>query len=94
MPCIWARIRKGTRGCAQVIDNLKWSRSNKGLRVYLNWNLLAIAGIGSCFAAAIYEVGRPKRLSSNEAMELESQWQDFGTWLCPCVALFVGSVPS
>ncbi len=36
------------------------------------------AGIGSCFAAAIYEVGRPKRLSSDEAVELENQWQDFG----------------
>lgn len=42
-----------------------------------------IAGIGSCFAAAIYEVGRPKRLSSNEAMELEDQWQDFGLWQQP-----------
>lgn len=37
-----------------------------------------VAGIGSCFAAAIYEVGRPTRLSSDEAVELESQWQDFG----------------
>ena len=37
-----------------------------------------LAGIGSCFAAAIYEVGRPTRLSSDEALELESQWQDFG----------------
>ena len=37
-----------------------------------------VAGIGSCFAAAIYEVGRPARLSSDEAVELESQWQDFG----------------
>lgn len=39
---------------------------------------MTAAGIGSCFAAAIYEVGRPTRLSSDEAMELESQWQDFG----------------
>ena len=40
--------------------------------------LATIAGIGSCFAAAIYEVGRPARLNSNEAIKLEHQWQDFG----------------
>lgn len=34
-------------------------------------------GIGACFAAAIYEVGRPERLSSDEAITLENQWQDF-----------------
>lgn len=52
-----------------------------------------IAGIGSCFAAAIYEVGRPARLSSNEATQLEKQWQDFGKhfplqsshWLCNAI---------
>ena len=42
---------------------------------------MAAVGIGSCFAAAIYEVGRPTRLSSDEAVELESQWQDFGELL-------------
>lgn len=34
-------------------------------------------GIGACFAAFVYEVGRPKRLSSEEAILLESQWKDF-----------------
>jgi len=66
-----------------LIDKLKWSIFSEGLRLYLDWALLMIAGIGSCFAAAIYEVGRPKRLSSNEAMELENQWQDFGMWQQP-----------
>lgn len=35
-------------------------------------------GIGSCMAALVYEVGRPKRMSPDEAVELEEQWQDFG----------------
>lgn len=34
-------------------------------------------GIGSLFAAGLYEVGRPERLSVPELQELESQWQDF-----------------
>jgi hypothetical protein len=41
------------------------------------------SGIGALFAAAIFEVGRPKRLSVAEAQTLESQWQDFGK----CVSL-------
>lgn len=36
------------------------------------------SGIGALFAAGIFEVGRPKRLSVAEAQTLESQWQDFG----------------
>lgn len=35
-------------------------------------------GIGACMAAAVYEVGRPDRLNPEEAVELESQWQEFG----------------
>ena len=35
-------------------------------------------GIGACMAAGVYEVGRPARLSSEEAVTLEAQWQDFG----------------
>jgi hypothetical protein len=35
-------------------------------------------GIGACIAAAVYEVGRPARLSADEAVELEGQWQEFG----------------
>ncbi|EIE27726.1 hypothetical protein COCSUDRAFT_55711 [Coccomyxa subellipsoidea C-169] len=34
-------------------------------------------GIGACMAAAVYEVGRPDRLNPEEAVELESQWQEF-----------------
>ena len=37
----------------------------------------AIAGMGACVAAAVYEVGRPERLSVEEAQVLEAQWQDF-----------------
>lgn len=44
-------------------------------------------GIGACMAAAVYEVGRPDRLNPEEAVELESQWQEFGkhayTLCCP-----------
>ena len=42
-------------------------------------------GLGACMAAAVYEVGRPPRLTSEEAEALEAQWQDFGT-----ASLFVG----
>lgn len=42
------------------------------------------SGIGALFAAAVFEVGRPKRLTVAEAQQLESQWQDFGklAWYC------------
>lgn len=36
------------------------------------------SGIGALFAAAIFEVGRPARLTVQEAQQLEMQWQDFG----------------
>ena len=39
---------------------------------------MACAGLGACFAAGIYEVGRPQRFSPAEAQKLEAQWQDFG----------------
>lgn len=44
-------------------------------------------GIGACMAAAVYEVGRPDRLNPEQAVELESQWQEFGErkhCLSPC----------
>lgn len=34
-------------------------------------------GIGACVGAGVYEVGRPQRLSQEEAEELEQQWRDF-----------------
>jgi len=34
-------------------------------------------GLGSCLIAAIYEVGRPARLTVDEANVLQSQYQDF-----------------
>ena len=39
-------------------------------------------GIGACMAAWVYEVGRPARLSTSEAVALEGQWQDFGMLSC------------
>uniref|UniRef100_A0A7S3VVQ5 Uncharacterized protein n=1 Tax=Dunaliella tertiolecta TaxID=3047 RepID=A0A7S3VVQ5_DUNTE len=38
------------------------------------------SGIGACIAAGVYEVGRPKRLSVQDAQLLESQWQDFAAF--------------
>jgi hypothetical protein len=38
------------------------------------------AGIGALVAAAVYEVGRPDRLSVDEAQALEAQWQDFAAF--------------
>lgn len=38
------------------------------------------SGIGALFGAAVFEVGRPARLTVAEAQQLESQWQDFGEW--------------
>jgi hypothetical protein len=35
-------------------------------------------GLGTCLAAGVYELGRPARLSVEEAVQLEGQWQDFG----------------
>ncbi|GAX83120.1 hypothetical protein CEUSTIGMA_g10546.t1 [Chlamydomonas eustigma] len=35
------------------------------------------AGLGACLAAVMYDVGRPRRLSVNDAVRLEGQWQDF-----------------
>lgn len=34
-------------------------------------------GLGSCFAAGVYEVGRPSRMSVEEAQQLDLQYQDF-----------------
>lgn len=41
------------------------------------------SGIATCMAAGVYELGRPQRLSADEAVKLEEQWQVFGTPL-PC----------
>ena len=35
------------------------------------------AGVGACFAAGLFEVGRPQRLSPEQEKKLETQWQDF-----------------
>lgn len=37
-------------------------------------------GIGACFAAFVYEVGRPERLSKDDAIQLENIWQDFSSF--------------
>lgn len=37
-------------------------------------------GIGACFAAFVYEVGRPERLSRDDAIQLEAIWQDFSAF--------------
>lgn len=38
------------------------------------------SGLGACFAGAIYEAGRPRRLEKEESMTLEAQWVDFNHW--------------
>eukprot|EP00892_Ulva_mutabilis_P010735 jgi/Ulvmu1/8033/UM004_0270.1 len=35
------------------------------------------SGIATCMAAGVYELGRPQRLSADQAVELEEQWQVF-----------------
>ncbi len=40
------------------------------------WSLST--GLGSCLVAGIYEVGRPDRLSPEEANQLDEQYADFG----------------
>jgi hypothetical protein len=47
-------------------------------------------GIGACMAAALYEVGRPARLSVDEAQELERRWQDFGACQIGPIASYRG----
>lgn len=47
------------------------------LTIILCRHELCCAGIGACVAASVYEVGRPDRLSVEEAQALEAQWQDF-----------------
>ncbi|EFJ42408.1 hypothetical protein VOLCADRAFT_97483 [Volvox carteri f. nagariensis] len=37
-------------------------------------------GTGACLAAGVYEVGRPRRLSLEEARQLDQQWRDFVTF--------------
>ena len=34
-------------------------------------------GVGAALAAAVYEIGRPKRLSGAQAAALDEQWADF-----------------
>jgi hypothetical protein len=36
------------------------------------------SGIATCMAAGVYELGRPTRLSAQQAVQLEEQWQVFG----------------
>ena len=40
------------------------------------WSLST--GLGSCLIAGIYEVGRPERLSTEEADKLDEQYREFG----------------
>lgn len=35
-------------------------------------------GLGACLAAAVYEVGRPARLSRDQADQVDNQWRTFG----------------
>lgn len=35
-------------------------------------------GLGACIAGAVYEVGRPKRYTAEEAAQLDAEWRDFG----------------
>lgn len=54
-----------------------------GTAAFFNWALgdatwAVSSGIGALFAAAVYEVGRPERVSGKEAARLEEQWQEFG----------------
>lgn len=42
-------------------------------------------GLGACMAAGVYEVGRPTRMSKEQAVALEQQWQVFGTCVAACV---------
>jgi hypothetical protein len=37
------------------------------------------SGIATCMAAGVYELGRPERISGQQAVELEEQWKLFGT---------------
>lgn len=37
-------------------------------------------GLGACMAAGMYEVGRPTRMSKEQAVALELQWQDFASF--------------
>lgn len=36
------------------------------------------SGIATCLAAGVYELGRPERLSADQAVELEGLYQEFG----------------
>ena len=56
------------------------------------WSLST--GLGSCLVAGIYEVGRPDRLSADEANQLDEQYQDFGKRLrLSCPFLCIASLP-
>ncbi len=35
-------------------------------------------GLGACMAAGVYEVGRPRRVSAEEAADIDTRWRDFG----------------
>lgn len=49
------------------------------------------AGLGACAGALMYEVGRPRRFSVEEAQAQEKVWQDFGelgaAMCCACCGL-------
>ena len=35
-------------------------------------------GLGACMAAGVYEVGRPRRVTAEEAADIDTRWRDFG----------------
>lgn len=68
-----------TRAAAVAICLLGGAATSVLLEASLGDATWAVSsGIGALFAAAVFEVGRPKRLTVDEAQQLEAQWQDFG----------------
>ena len=51
------------RRTASVIGDATWSVST---------------GLGACMAAGVYEVGRPRRVTAEEAADIDTRWRDFG----------------
>ena len=67
------------RGSAIVLFAIGGTTVAMGLSAALGdatWSLST--GLGSCLIAGIYEVGRPERLSVEQADQLDEQYSDFG----------------
>ena len=41
-------------------------------------------GLGACTAAGVYEVGRPQRVTAEEAADIDTRWRDFGANKSSC----------